>query len=423
MQSPTRPTDRQAAIFVSVAVGIVVAVVTTATFWWIYSLVRASDAPAIALAEAASGPWSPSDGANVITTSQPNEPTDDRSPWLGEEAWNEGVQAGQAWVTENPNTVNVQVLIGLSSAEVWTYMVQYVSGGLGVGCQYCHSISPDGQEYNFAADAYTQKISARNMLYLVSDVNANFIVDLPNWQGNYVQCATCHNNAPVNLEAVGTQFIKSIPDIPVTVDPLDANGEPILDPAEKPEEIRGLVGLQDATLYYIYNYLIWFPFDPADPESGRGSLALTHEGGRTQDQVTINQNVMNYQGWSLGVGCTFCHNSRNFLAYELGAASNIVDPLAGYNKLKAQQMLLMTTYLAEQWPTYGAIPKEEVPLPIDGGASRFSYRILADGQLYNVPGCYTCHLGANIPRAAINQANIPEGDAGNIVMPQVLRGQ
>jgi photosynthetic reaction center cytochrome c subunit len=416
MQSPTRPTDRQAAIFISVAVGIVVALITTGTFWWIYSLVRASDASAIALAEAAAGPWSASDGIQAITTTAPNEVTDGRGEWFGEQAWIEGVQAGQAWVEANPNTVNVQVLTGMTSAQIWTYMQQYVSGGLGVGCQYCHDLN------NFAADTYEEKISARNMLYLVSDLNSQFIVTLPNWQGNYVQCATCHNNAPANLEAFGTQFIKSVPDIPVTVELLDENGQRVLDPALKPEEIRGQVGLQDAVLWYIYNYQIWKPFDPADPESGRGSLALTFNGGPTQEQVTINQNVMNYNSWSLGVGCTFCHNSRNFVAYELDAAGPLTNSLAGYNKLKAQQMLLMTTWIAENWPSLGAIPVDEIPSELQGGASRFSYQTLSDGQVYNVPGCYTCHNGRNIPRAAVNQASIPAGDAGVVVLPPTLRG-
>ncbi len=416
MQSPTRPTDRQAAIFISVAVGIVVAIVTTATFWWIYSLVRTSDAPAVALAEAARGPWSPSDGIKVITSAAPNPQADGRPAWLGEQAWVEGVQAGQAWVQNNPNTVNVQVLTGMTSAQVWTYMQQYVSGALGVGCQYCHDLN------NFAADTYAQKLSARNMLYLVSDVNAKFIVNLPNWKGNYVQCATCHNNAPKNMEAVGAQFVRSVPDIPVTVDPLDAQGAPVTDPALKPEAIRDQVSLQDAVLWYIYNYQVWKPFDPADPESGRGSLALTVDGGRTQEQVTINQNVMNYHSWSLGVGCTYCHNSRNFVAYELGAASNIANAQAGYNKLKAQQMMLLTTWLAENWASYGAVPVATIPPELQGGASRFSYQRLGDGQTYNVPGCYTCHRGLAIPRAAINQGGIPAGDAGKVVLPVVLRG-
>ncbi|ACL25500.1 cytochrome c-554 Puf2C [Chloroflexus aggregans] len=413
MQS-SRPSDRQLAIVVSVAVGIIVAVITTATFWWVYDLTlgRAQRAAA----QTAGARWSPSDGIKRITESQPITPTDGRQNWLGQQAWNEGVQAGQAWVQQFPNTVNVQVLVGMSSAQIWTYMQQYVSGGLGVGCQYCHNIN------NFASDEYPQKIAARNMLRLVRDINAQFIVNLPAWKGNYVQCATCHNNAPVNMEAVGAQFINSVPPIKVTVDPLDANGQPILDPAQKPEEIRGQVLLKDAILYYIYNYQVWKPFDPADPESGRGSLALTYEGGRTQDQVTINQNVMNYQSWSLGVGCTFCHNSRNFVAYELNpAGDNVLNPAYAYNKLKTQRMLLLTTWLAENWTKYGAIGKADVPTGKDA-ASPYSYRRLGDGQVYNIPGCYTCHRGNNIPLTSINQANIPAGDAGVVVLPPQIRG-
>lgn len=419
MQSPTRPSDRQAAIFVSVAVGIVVAVVTTATFWWIYSLVRSSDRPAIERAQALRAPWSPSEGQSAITDAQPITPADGRPGWLGPDAWAEGVQAGQAWVEANPNTVNVQVLTGMSSAQIWLYMQQYVSGGLGVGCQYCHNLN------NFASDEYPQKLAARNMLYLVSDVNSQFIVDLPNWKGNYVQCATCHNNQPNNLESVSEQFIKSVPDIPVIVDPLDQNGAPITDPALKPEPIQDAVGLQDAVLFYIYNYQIWRPFDPADPESGRGSLALTVEGGRTQEQVTINQNVMNSMAWSLGVGCTYCHNSRNFTAYSdappNGAphSGNLANLEYGYAKLKAQRMMQLTTWLRENWLNYGALPKDAVPAALQGGASRFSYQTL-NGQTYNVPGCYTCHRGNAIPRAAV--MNIPEGDAGIVTLPPPLRG-
>lgn len=414
MQS-SRPSDRQLAIVVSVAVGIVVAVITTATFWWVYDLTlgRAQREAA----QTAGARWSPSDGIKVITSSPPVTPTDGRQNWMGTQAWNEGVQAGQAWIQQYPNTVNVQVLVGMSSAQIWTYMQQYVSGALGVGCQYCHNIN------NFASDEYPQKIAARNMLRLVRDVNAEFIVNLPNWQGNYVQCATCHNNAPNNLEGFGAQFINSVPPIKVTVDPLDANGMAILDPAQKPEAIREPVLLKDAILFYIYNYQVWKPFDPNDPESGRGSLALTYDGGRTQDQVTINQNVMNYQAWSLGVGCTFCHNSRNFVAYELNpAGDNVLNPLYAYNKLKAQRMLLLTTWLAENWPRYGAIAKPEIPTG-SGAASRYSYQRLGDGQIYNVPGCYTCHQGNNIPLASINQANIPSGDAGIVVLPPQIRGR
>jgi photosynthetic reaction center cytochrome c subunit len=412
MQSSTRASDRQMAIFVSVAVGIVVAVVTTATFWWIYELALGGERRAAAVAAAA--PWSPSDGTQAITGARPNTPEDGRQVWLGTDAWTQGVQAGQAWIAANPNTVNVQVLSGMSSAQIWTYMTQYVSPALGVGCQYCHNIN------NFASDEYPQKLSARNMLYLVNDVNAEFIVDLPNWRGNYVQCATCHNSQPNNLESFGEQFVKSVPPIPVTVDPLDEAGLAITDPASKPTAIQAPVQLQEAILYYIYNYQVWRPYDPADPESGRGSLALTYTEGRTQEQVTINQNVMNYMSWSLGVGCTYCHNSRNFVAYETNPVG-LPNPQYAFNKLKAQRMLQLTTWLQANWATYGAVGKPALPSALEGGASDLSYRQI-EGQYYNVPGCYTCHGGNTVPKAAINQANIPAGDGGAVVLPPALRG-
>jgi photosynthetic reaction center cytochrome c subunit len=420
MQSSTRPNDRQTAIFVSVAVGIIVAVVTTATFYWVYDLALGRErATAATLAKAV---WNPSDGTKAINAAAPNTPTDGRQPWLGVDAWTLGVQAGQTWVTNNPNPVNVQVLTGMNSAQIWAYMQQYVAGGLGVSCQYCHDIN------NFSLDTIPQKVTARNMLYLANDLNANFILNLPNWRGNYVQCATCHNNKPNNLEGFGTSFANSVPPINVTVDPLDAAGKPILDPAQKPAAIQGKVKLKEAILYYIYNYQVWKPYDQADETSGRGSLALEYAGGRTQDQVTNNQNVMNYLGWSLGVGCNYCHNSRNFKAYETDPVSNVTNPIYALNKRKAQQMLLMTSWIQANWTTYGAIAKPTIPTALEGGASSISYQKI-NGQYYNMPGCFTCHQGFNdingisVPRAAINQVSFKDlGDAGQVIFPQALRG-
>ena len=408
--SPRRMNDRQAAIFISVAVGAIVAIVTTATFYWIYGVTLGRDQREAAAA--AGVPWDSGQGIRAITDAQPNAPTDGREPWLGLEAWAEGVQAGQAWVEANPNPVNVQVLTGMDSGQVWAYMQQYVSGGMGVGCQYCHDLN------NFAADTYEAKINARNMLYLVSDVNSEFIVNLPNWRGNFVQCATCHNNQPVAMEGWGTQFENSIPPISVVVNPLDENGNTVSDPALKPEALREPVFLKDAILYYVYNYQVWRPYDPNDPESGRGSLALTYEGGRDQSQVTINQNVMNYQSWALGVNCMYCHNSRNFVAYETDPAGTLPNPEYAYNKLKTQRMMELTTWLYANWDQYGAVGYESIP---EIGASETSYHLI-NGLYYNVPSCYTCHAGNAIPLASINEANIPSGDAGQIVLPIPLRG-
>ncbi len=417
MQSASRPNDRQVAILISVAVGVVVAVVTTATFYWIYEL--ASGDERRAAAEAAAAPYDPAaDTKTYITSVEPNQPTDGRQPWLGQQAWTEGVTAGQAYVQQFPEPQNVQVLTGMNTAQIWGYMTQYVSPALGVGCQYCHDIN------DFAADSYAQKPAARNMLRLVRDVNAQFIVNLPNWRGNYVQCATCHNGAPVNMPSVSDRFVQSTPFIPAVVNPIDSEGNPIVDADQKPEEIREGTTLHEAILYYVYNYQVWLPYDPSDAASGRGSLALTYEGGRSQDQVNINQGAMNLMSWSLGVGCTFCHSSRNFIAYELEPAGTLPNPQYGYNKLKAQRMLLLTTWLAENWGKYGAFPKGDVPDTLGaGGLYNGQYFRQVNGFYYNVPGCYTCHAGRSIPKAAINQASIPtDTEQAQYVLPTVLRG-
>ncbi|MCG8352878.1 MAG: photosynthetic reaction center cytochrome c subunit [Chloroflexales bacterium] len=410
----SRPSDRQSAVLISVAVGVVVAVITTATFYWIVELSGGEERREAARIAAA--PYDPTSGIRLITNAEPNTPTDGRQPWLGTEAWTAGVQVGQEYIAQFPEPQNVEVLTGMSTAQIWGYMQQNVSGALGVGCQYCHDIN------NFAADTYPQKAAARNMLRLVNDLNAQFIVNLPNWRGNYVQCATCHNGQPINMEVVGDRFVGSTPPIPATVDPLDSQGDVIVDAAAKPEEIQEPLPLQNAVLYYVYNYQVWRPYSPDEPESGRGSLALTYEGGRTQEQVNINQGTMNYMAWSLGGGCTFCHNSRNFIDYELDAAGNLPNPEYGYNKLKAQRMLLMTTWLNANWEQYGAIPKTDVPDIGPAGFYQDQYYRRIEGEYYTVPGCYSCHAGRDIPKAAINQADIPEGDAGLLVFPPVLRG-
>jgi photosynthetic reaction center cytochrome c subunit len=426
-----RANDRQAALLVSVAVGIVVAVVTTATFWWIYELATGPDRRAAALAAAA--PYDPSSGVRIITAAARNAPTDGREPWLGQQAWLEGVQAGQAWVQQNPNTLNVQVLTGMNSAQIWGYMQQHVSGALGVSCQYCHNVQ------NFAADTIPAKITARNMLRMVGQLNAEYVVNLPNWKGNYVQCATCHQGQPQNMPAVNDQFTKSVPPINVTVNHLNEQGEEVLDPAQKPAEIRDPLALKDAIMFYVYNYQVWRPFNQADPESGRGSMALTFEGGPTQEQVNINQTVMNYQGWSLNVGCNYCHNSRNFVAYEgitdpkpgsspsnNAPSGNLPNPQYAYNKLKAQQMFLMTTWLAANWETFATVPKTDPAITNNvgefGGFVGNTYYRRINGQVYTVPGCYTCHRGNAVPRAAINQAELPPGEAGIVILPTQLRG-
>lgn len=423
-QQQQQPSDRQVAVLISILVGAVVAVVTTATFYWIYELASGPERRGAAIAEAA--PYNLSDEVLRITQAEPNVPAegDPREPWLGAEAWQQGVQAGQEYIQQYPQPQNVQVLTGMTNAQIWVYMQQYVSGALGVSCQYCHDIN------NFASYTYPQKTAGLLMLQMTRDANAEFIVNLPNWQGNYIQCATCHYGEPVNMPAWGSEFENTKQPIEVNVVPIDGTtGETINDPAAKPEALQGLVPLDEAILYQIYHYQIWDAYDPAEYQSGRGTLALTYNTeeakGPSQDQVTIVQGAMNYMGWSLGVNCNYCHNSRNFYAYEETVPGNLPLETYAVNRLKTQQMLLLTTWLTENWTKYNIFPKMNVagdgvsPILADGQ----QYLAPINNQYYAVPGCYTCHRGNAIPRAAINQNAIPEGDAGIAVFPPTLRGQ
>jgi photosynthetic reaction center cytochrome c subunit len=412
------PSERQLAIFISVGVALLTAGITIVAFWWIYQLVLIPD---LADARAESqAQWSQTDGVQLITN--PSEERiqemqqtiaetesaggNPREPWLGSEAWTAGLQAGQEYIDEFPEPQNVQILTDLNTEQIWNYMQWQMSAAMGVGCQYCHNIN------NYAADSYSQKISARLMLILVQDLNSEYMANLPNWRGNYVQCSTCHNGAPNNLPAVSNQFDQSVPPIPATVIPLGEEGEPQLDAAME-------MSLKEASLYYLYNYQVWRPYDENDPTSRRGSLALTYPEGRTQEQVTINQNTMNLMGWSMNVGCTYCHNSRNFYAYEADTVAPQYPDTYAINRLKSQRMLLMTTFMAENWNRY-VLPRDVSPesLPLDGRL----YYVTIDETPYSVPGCYTCHQNNIVPPAAINAADIPEGEEGIYTFPSVLKG-
>lgn len=423
---------RRVAVIVSIGAAMATVGAGLVGIWLIYELSGGVERRAAALA--AEAPYSSARNLVNITDAQPNQPTDGRTSWLGQTDWTTGVQAGQEYVTQFAQPQNAQVLVNMNTSQIWAFMQQQVSGALSVGCQYCHNVTPDANgNYQFNLDEFPQKTAARNMLKLVNDLNGKFIVNLPYWRGNYVICASCHSGlgngkgTPQNLEAVSNEFLKGTPPIKVIYEPLDETGKPILDPQLKPAELQQPIILQQATLFNLYNYQVWKPYNPADNKSGRGSLALVYDEGRTQDQANITQGTMNLLDWSLGVGCTYCHNARNFYNYEITTESpvlaqdwtdqNGVTVTAGSHiapRLKAQRMLLMMTYMVQRWDTYGAIAKTTKPANFLVG--RLHYREI-NGQYYNVPGCYTCHARVSVPKAVINQV-----DMTDTTLPPDLRG-
>lgn len=193
------------------------------------------------------------------------------------------------WIRDNPETQNVQVLTGLTTAEVAGYMVNQVSNGLQVDCSYCHNVA------NFAQDdmedplVTERKATARAHLLMSQDLNQNWLATLPTVtdlkqpSGVQITCATCHNGQ--------AQFNTW---------------------ADQPNAL------------------------PDDFRLPLGNLEILQVNAREDvslDTVQYNQYVMYHMNESMNVGCTHCHNSRYFPSWERPS------------KYYAQHMLQMTEHI------------------------------------------------------------------------------
>lgn len=200
------------------------------------------------------------------------------------------------YMAANPEPQNVQVLVGLSTAEISAYMVGQVAAGLQVDCTHCHNTE------NFSADewddpvAMENRVKARAHLRMTADINQNWLSQLATLtdekhpSGAQVSCATCHlgEAQPVAWAA-------------------DQQGVP--------DSFR--LPLDDLTILQV---------------TAREDISL--------DTVQINQQTMYHMNDSLNVGCTHCHNSRYFPGFDQPA------------KYYAQHMLNMAQHIRDNYSEY-----------------------------------------------------------------------
>ncbi|MBA3947627.1 MAG: photosynthetic reaction center cytochrome c subunit [Herpetosiphonaceae bacterium] len=174
----------------------------------------------------------------------------------------ETLAAANKYIQEHPQPQNAQVLKGMSTAQIYNYMVTQVAGGLKQNCTTCHNVN------NFASDELGTKVLARQMMLMVADLNQNYVVTLPaNAGGKMVTCATCHNGK-INFNTY-----------PAVQSPIPQS---------------------------------WvLPLDNLD------ALQVTGKKDPQLAQVQQNQYTMNHMNYALGVGCAFCHNARYFPSYEI----------------------------------------------------------------------------------------------------------
>ncbi len=193
---------------------------------------------------------------------------------------NGGERAGHAYQ-------NVKVLGDLSTDQfnhLMASITQWVAPPA-QGCNYCHNPN------NMASDAVYTKVVARRMLQMTRNINANWTSHV---QGVGVTCWTCHrgNAVPKNV------WNEDPSSVPTSGQRLTGN-------------TRGIASAGHNSVKYAS-----LPYDPFTPYL-LGAYPI-----RVQSTVAVNgpevpikateatYGLMMHMSGSLGVNCTYCHNSR-----------------------------------------------------------------------------------------------------------------
>ncbi|MGQ9830404.1 MAG: photosynthetic reaction center cytochrome PufC [Thermochromatium sp.] len=240
---------------------------------------------------------------------------------------------------------NVQVLKDLTAAEFTRTMVAVTTWvSPKQGCNYCHVPG------NWASDDIYTKVVSRRMFEMVRVANSN-------WKDHVAQtgvtCYTCHRGNPVPKYTWVT------------------------DPGPKHPSAMTPTGQNYGSPTVAYSSL---PFDPLTPFldqsneiriTGNTALAGTNMTSLKQAEWTFG--LMMHISKSLGVGCTFCHNTRAFNDWKQSTPQRTVAWYAIRHVRDINQNYI--------WPLNDVLP-----------ASRKG----PYGDPIRV-SCMTCHQGAHKP--------------------------
>jgi photosynthetic reaction center cytochrome c subunit len=198
-----------------------------------------------------------------------------------------GPKAGQIYQ-------NVKVLGDLSVAEFTRHMASITAWvAPNEGCGYCHNLQ------NLADDSKYTKVVARRMIQMTQHVNADWGKHVGS---TGVTCYTCHRG-----QAVPSQVWFA--------------------PAERKyaaNSVMGdLAGQNIASPSVTLSSLPYDPFTPyllnAMPIRVNGNEALKFTGAAANrastKQAEFTYSLMVHMSDSLGVNCTYCHNTRSFQSW------------------------------------------------------------------------------------------------------------
>jgi photosynthetic reaction center cytochrome c subunit len=215
-----------------------------------------------------------------------------------EAALNQAPVAAEAASAEGPKASevyqNVKVLGDLSVGQFNRQMAaitQWVAPDQ--GCAYCHNVQ------NFADDSMYTKVVARRMIEMTQKVNQDWKTHVAD---TGVTCYTCHrgNNVPTQVwnAPKDRKYANSL--------------------------LGDLAGQNIATKAAGLSSLPFDPFTPylkdAAPIRVNGNEAMAGVGSNANrastKQAEYTYSLMVHMSESLGVNCTYCHNTRNFQSWE-----------------------------------------------------------------------------------------------------------
>jgi photosynthetic reaction center cytochrome c subunit len=250
---------------------------------------------------------------------------------------------------------NVKVLGDLSVGEFTRHMLAITAWvAPQQGCTYCHGA-------NLADDSLYTKVVARRMIEMNRHLNVDWARHVGGADGTGVTCYTCHRGQPVpanvNFAAVAAKNNRSGPGMG------NDFGQ------NKAEPSIALASL---------------PYDPFtsylkgdNPIRVQTTTALPSGSRISTKQAEVTYSLMNHISTSLGVNCTFCHNTQSFLTWN-------DKRVTAYHGIRMARDV-NTAYLEPLTKTFPA------------------NRLGPGGDVAKV-NCATCHQGVNKPLGGLAMA-------------------
>ena len=240
---------------------------------------------------------------------------------------------------------NVQVLGDLSKPEFARLMISFKNWvAPDVGCNYCHN-APD-----YASDDKYPKLIARAMIGMTRHINSDWTAHV---KTTGVTCYTCHRGQPVP-----PKVWYSVPQVEPAIFARKASLRPPTPSAARtalPAEALGDFLLDDLPIRIV------------------GPTPLQDGNTHTVRQARSSYTLMMVMAESLGVNCTYCHNTRSFSSWDLSPPPR---ETAWYGIRMARD--LNRSYVG---PLAGLLPPERLGPAGDGP------------KVY----CATCHFGSSKP--------------------------